>query len=232
MANTFATSTAKHIPYPDTPDFKATKGTFLKKLKKQRNAKHSRVTFFGTVKIHGTNITIVFAPSTPPQIQTRNKVINKEEDDGYRSAEWLTPRIEVIRSAFKPIIPTTMQVVIAGELAGRGINPNQAATSELKKFFTIFRVRVDGIWLDRKVWQHVRFPPETSIFNIYEFRTFEVEIDFNEERTIGGGKIIVDLSFGVENECPVALQLGGIKKGLGEGIVWIEVCSFPRHSHY
>ena len=56
-------------------------------------------------------------------------------------------------------------------------------------------------------------------------------IDFNEERTVGGGKEVSDLSLEVENECPMALQLGGLKGGLGEGIVWTEVRRFSQTSY-
>jgi hypothetical protein len=123
------------------------------------------------------------------------------------------------------------EVMVAGEFAGNGINPEQAATSFLEKFYVIFAIRVDGIWLDRKAWHDIRFSPSARIFNIYEFKTFSVLIDFNEERTIGGGKKVNEFSLEVENECPVALQLGGVKGGLGEGIVWTEVRRFPQTSH-
>jgi hypothetical protein len=93
----------------------------------------------------------------------------------------------------------------------------------LRNFYVIFAIRVDGIWLDRKAWHNIRFSPLARIFNIYEFKTFSVVINCNEERTVGGGKLANESSREVENECPVALHLGGIKGGLGEGIVWTEV---------
>jgi hypothetical protein len=111
------------------------------------------------------------------------------------------------------------ELMVAGELAGKGINPAQAAASSLEKFYVIFAIRVDKIWLDRKAWHNIRFSPSARIFNIDEFKTFIVVINFNEERTIGGGKMVSELSLEVESECPVALQLGGVKGGLGEGIV-------------
>jgi hypothetical protein len=115
------------------------------------------------------------------------------------------------------------EVMVAGELAGKGINPKHAATSDLEKFYIIFGVRRDGLWLDRKVWQDLRFLLSSRIFNIHEFKTFQVTIDFIEERTVGGGRLVADLSHEVEKECPVARKLGGVKSGLGEGLVWTEV---------
>jgi len=78
-----------------------------------------------------------------------------------------------------------------------------------------------GIWLGRTTWQYIKFPPSARIFNAHEFKTYEATIDFRESRDIGGGKMVQKLCQDVQNECPVAFQLGG-ERGLGEGIVWVE----------
>lgn len=219
-----------HIPYPTTSDLKSTKGTFHKTLKRQspyRNRHHSRVTFNGTVKIHGTNITLLIIPDKSFQIQSRNHIITPENDDGYGSAAWVLPRSEHICDAFKQIVHyVPEEVMIAGEFTGKGINPAQAATSDLDRFYVVFGIRIDGVWVDRKLWEHIRFDPSTRVFNVHQFKTFKVVVDFDEERTTGGGKIINELCSEVEKECPVAWQLGGVRMGLGEGIVWTEVWLF------
>jgi len=214
-----------HIPYPDTKALKAAKGTFLMHMKNHpRYDNRTKVAFHGTVKIHGTNITIIFKPGgVKPQIQSRNNFITPENDDGYGSAAFISPYVEIIKGAVKPVIGNKIvEVMIAGELAGEGINLRQAATSDLERFYVIFAIRVNGVWLDRRVWQHVVFPTTTRIYNIHQFKTYNVVVDFKEDRAVGGGKIIKDLCLEVERECPVALQLG-IKNGRGEGIVWTEV---------
>lgn len=227
MASVSSPSPSTHIPYPNTIDLKSARGTFHKLLKKKppyRFRRHSRVTFTGTVKVHGTNITIIVVPNQSIYIQSRNHVISPDADDGYGSAAWVQLRIENICEAFKPIVKyEPKEVMIAGEFAGKGINPMQAATSDLERFYVVFGFRVDGIWVDRSEWEHVRFDTSARVFNIHEFKRFNVVVDFDEERTIGGGKKMDELSLGVEKQCPVALQLGGIQNGLGEGIVWIEV---------
>jgi hypothetical protein len=222
------------VPYPDTVYLKAAKGAFHHQLKRlpQYRSRRGRIGFFGTVKIHGTNISLVFTSSSLPQVQSRTRVITPESDNGYGAAAWLSPHIQMIHSTINTIIGKEYkELMVAGEFAGKRINPNQAATSSLEKFYAIFAIRVDGIWLDRKAWHNIRFSPTARIFNVYEFKTFSVVINFNEERTVGGGKMVSELSLEVENECPVALQLGGIKGGLGEGIVWTEVRKLSRILH-
>jgi hypothetical protein len=222
------------VPYPDTVYLKAAKGAFHHQLKRlpQYCNRRARIGFCGTVKIHGTNLSIVFTSSSLPQVQSRTRVITPETDNGYGAAAWLSPHLQMIHSTINTIVGREYtELMVAGEFAGKGINPEQAATSALEKFYAIFAIRIDGIWLDRKAWHYIRFSPSARIFNIYEFKTFSVVINFNEERTVGGGKMVSELSLEVENECPVALQLGEIKGGLGEGIVWTEVRRHSRILH-
>jgi hypothetical protein len=229
-----AATASQLVPYPDTVYLKAAKGAFHHQLKRlpQYRSRRGRIGFSGTVKIHGTNISLVFTSSSPPQVQSRTCVITPESDNGYGAAAWLFPHIQMIHSTTNTIIGREYkELMVAGEFAGKGINPEQATTSPLEKFYAILAIRVDGIWQDRKVWHNIRFSPSARIFNIYEFKTFSVVINFNEERTIGGGKMVSELSLEVENECPVALQLGGIKGGLGEGIVWTEMRRLSRILH-
>lgn len=113
--------------------------------------------------------------------------------------------------------------MIAGEWAGGpNIQGTDIAVAGLEPFYTIFGIRVDSQWLDRHAWQHLRFSSGSSVYNIHQFKTYEVTVNFREERNVGGGLKTAELALEVQNECPVALQIGGIK-GLGEGIVFIEV---------
>lgn len=184
----------------------------------------TQVSFHGTVKIHGTNVTIQYTPWSLPQIRSRSQVITPDNDNGYSAARFLSHLTSIIQTTLQTVITETIEeVVVAGEFAGKGINSGQAAVSDLERFYVIFAISVDGLWLHRTRWQYLRFPPILRIFNIHEFKTWDVTIDFAEERTVGGGKVVGELSLEVENECPVALQLEGIKGGTGEGIVWTEV---------
>jgi len=58
--------------------------------------------------------------------------------------------------------------------------------------------------------------PENKIYNIEDFKTYEVEIDFNRPDIVQND--IVNMTLEVENECPVAKEFEEI--GIGEGIVF------------
>jgi hypothetical protein len=136
------------FPYPDTVNLKAAKGAFhhqLKRLPQYRN-RHARIGFCGTVKIHGTNLSIVFTSSSPPQMQSRTRVITLESDNGYGAAAWLSPHMQMIHSTINTIVGSEYnELMVVGEFTGKGINPEQAAASSLEKFYVIFAIRVDKI---------------------------------------------------------------------------------------
>ena len=63
---------------------------------------------------------------------------------------------------------------------------------------------------------------EARIFNIRRFPTYEVTIDFSNEKSKMDGLAKMEaLTLDVQKECPVAKQLGAKGKEVkGEGIVW------------
>jgi len=58
--------------------------------------------------------------------------------------------------------------------------------------------------------------PENKIYNIEDFKTYEVDIDFNRPDIVQND--IINMTLEVENECPVAKEFEEI--GIGEGIVF------------
>jgi len=58
--------------------------------------------------------------------------------------------------------------------------------------------------------------PEHRIYNIEDFKTYEVEIDFNNPKV--AADIMSEMVDEVEYECPFAKAFG--VSGLGEGLVW------------
>jgi hypothetical protein len=163
------------------------------------------------------------------------------------------------------------EIMIAGEFAGRGIQKG-VGVSGLERFYVIFGLRLDGVWMLPSVWREVGVE-EGRIFNIFDFQTFKVTIDFTPRRRIvGQGTVqegIVDqedtciekmgklallqrdgdgeakerdtdegnkfkmvedverMTQAVEDECPVALKMGSVRDGVGEGIVWVEESLVP-----
>lgn len=134
-------------------------------------------------------------------------------------------------------------IVIFGEWCGGKIQKN-VAISGLPTMFVIFKVRVrmdkeivadqaeasnatvddddeatrnDSFWLEPKYWSHLKWH-EKSIYNIFEFQTFEVEIDFETPKSIQNK--LIEITEEVERQCPVGLHFQ--KTGVGEGVVWTE----------
>jgi hypothetical protein len=81
--------------------------------------------------------------------------------------------------------------------------------------FLIFGAMIDGEWQDMLKFKHVRMP-ENNIYNIFDFPTFEVDIDFANPADIQNR--LIELTEQVEAECPIGKYFGNV--GVGEGIVW------------
>ncbi|CAF1184062.1 unnamed protein product [Rotaria sordida] len=134
-------------------------------------------------------------------------------------------------------------IVIYGEWCGGNIQ-NNVAISGLPKMFVIFKVRiVDTVaaidenesdddndqseketapnnakfWLEPNQWSDIRWS-ERSIYNIFDFPTYEIEIDFNQPEL--SQNRLAEITKAVERQCPVGIHFN--KQGIGEGIVWTE----------
>lgn len=114
-------------------------------------------------------------------------------------------------------------VTIYGEWAGKGIQKNVAIANIPKSFF-IFGVKISPFEIEGAIKQPEAYwvdsdylrSPENNIYNIEDFETFEVEVDFNVPQ-LSINKII-DMTLKVEEECPVGKAFGFT--GIGEGIVF------------
>lgn len=89
------------------------------------------------------------------------------------------------------------------------------AISQLPKMFVIFAVKIDDVYQDMRNFTDLKIESE-NIYNILQFKTYSVDIDFNQPELIQNK--IVELTIEVENECPVAKHFG--VSGVGEGIVF------------
>merc|ERR1712224_749069 len=109
-------------------------------------------------------------------------------------------------------------ISIYGEWCGRKIAKGVAISDLSHRSFFIFGIKVtphdnsDAYWVD---YTHLKKEVD-HIYNIDNYSTYEVEIDFNKPQLIQN--TLHDLTMRVEEECPVAKQFG--HSGIGEGIVW------------
>jgi hypothetical protein len=168
----------------------------------------------GTVKIHGTNAAICRAPQTGEfWLQSRNEILSEAGSGhyGFFSKYYRTE----LGFLFENIPnPDNEIIAVFGEWAGGNTQKGVAITGVPKSFF-VFAVKVGNKWLE-----HSQYPllywPEHRIYDIRQFATYSVQIDFEApELAI---KRMEQFTLSVEKECPVARHFGVF--GTGEGIVW------------
>lgn len=174
----------------------------------QHTDNYPTLKFKGTVKLHGTNASIVLYKDGRKEYQSRERVLTLEQDN----AGFMMAMMGVDTSfLFKDLVFDDYAAVY-GEWCGGNIQTG-VAINGLPKMFVIFGIKVDDVWVDLPSW---KYDNESGIYNILQFPTYEVEIDFNAPELIQN--TLIELTNEVENCCPVGKYFG--KEGVGEGIVF------------
>jgi hypothetical protein len=184
-----------------------------------------KITFKGTVKLHGTNAGVTCDLATGEfYAQSRENIITPEKDNAgfatfvYANKEYFSTIFEAI--AIDSEISEDNYLSVYGEWAGKGIQKG-VGISEIDKSFFIFGAKVTpkdeekkAYWVDHTVLMTI--PRQDRFYVIEEFETFSIEIDFNDPQRVQND--LIELTMKVEEECPVAkaFEIAGI----GEGIVW------------
>jgi hypothetical protein len=194
------------------------------------------LTFKGTVKLHGTNSAVSCNNVAGMWAQSRENIITPEKDNA--GFAWF---MECNKVHFKALIDKVASrenvdldkntITIYGEWIGRGIQKG-VAIAELEKSMFIFGVKVspfDSVDSDVDNGEEVKTKsvaywvdygdlrvPETRIYNIDDYKTYSIEIDFNYPQ-LAQNKMI-EMTIEVENECPVGKAFG--ISDVGEGIVF------------
>jgi hypothetical protein len=201
----------EHIGFTEIQQFRNTIRT-VKERAEFEGVSLPTLTFVGTVKLNGTNASVVFPTEGGHYVQNRSQVITPEQDNaGF--AKW----VEANYDLFKRL--ENSGVVVYGEWCGQGIQKG-VAISQVPKQFIVFAVRkMDGSgWFDR-----------VGIFSligdglkcVYDYSSWTIDIDFNKPEEAQNR--LVELTQAVEAECPVGKAFG--VSGVGEGIVW-----WPQHT--
>lgn len=193
-----------------------------------------KIVFNATVKLHGSNASVCWkSDDSDIWFQSRRKILSLTEDNcGF--TQFCTYRIETIKSLIEQaklrVNEKDYILSIFGEICGGNIAKG-VAISQLPKMFVIFALKVTPFDEERSAYYidptNLRYP-ENSIYNIYDFPTFDVEVDFNYPE-IAQSKF-VELVDSVEKECPVGKALG-VTEGctIGEGLVWTAEWNGTRH---
>ncbi|KAJ7158777.1 hypothetical protein C8R46DRAFT_400626 [Mycena filopes] len=235
-----------HILYPSTPSFKNFRTDYVRALDWRpqddgaespdtsaptpRKRPPTRATFMGTVKLHGTNATIVFSngDTSHPQIQSRSWIITDSKKDNCGTFALLSkaPLASLVNQVLAVHGTTHFdEIYIAGEIAGRGVQKGIAIVA-LERFFAIFNIRIDGRWVDMRQYKSCSLP-DHRIYNLAQYKTFEVDIDFRNS-TEDVFERMNAFTTEVYDSCPFAAAFddaGQPISGRGEGIVWTMVRS-------
>jgi hypothetical protein len=191
------------------------------------------ITFKSTVKLHGTN-SGVSGNFTDGDLsiwsQSKGNIITPQSDNsGFAFF------VESNKALFEEMISSIYikenldiqnnTVTIYGEFVGKGIQKGVGICNLPKSLF-IFGVKITphttteeelranpAYWVDSSYLRSI----EHKIYNIEDYPTFDVVIDFNNLEL--SQNEIVDLTIAVENECPVS-KCFGFPDTIGEGLVF------------
>jgi len=234
------TSFKKHISFPSIEKFSTVVSNVLRRnnfvgLDENGNAIYDPskpkpvINFKGSVKLHGTNAGVCYNQIDGIWYQSRENIITPQSDNaGF--AFFCESKPKVFADLFNKIIettnvdPTTNTISVYGEWCGGNIQKGVGITNLPKSFF-IFGVKitphnVDNLekppvayWVDHTYLRS----PENLIFNINDYPTFEIDIDFNVPQLVQNQ--LIEWTIAVEDECPVAKAFG-FPNTIGEGIVF------------
>ena len=214
-----------HIPFPSIEQLR----NCIKEVKDTAEY-HQRpapiLTFYGTVKLHGTNAAVCCDVETGESwYQSRSNIITPENDNAGFARYASGFNFEIQLGYLSTRREEVAQIAVFGEWCGGNIQ-SSVALAKLPKMFVIFAVLLklkDGsdLWLnhaERKLVfvDEVETFRENNVYLIDNFYTSILAIDFNDPAF--SQNELIRLTEAVEAECPVARDLG--VSGVGEGIVW------------
>ena len=174
----------------------------------QHLSNYPTLKFQGTIKLHGTNAAVVKYSDGRLEFQSRERVLSLEQDNANFMMAMMPKNLDFLFSGLE----FNDYCAVYGEWCGGNIQKG-VALNGLPKMFVIFGIKVDDEWVDLPSW---KYDNENGIYNILQFPTYEVDIDFNNPELIQN-KLIED-TLAVEEECPVGKFFG--VSGIGEGIVY------------
>lgn len=197
-----------------------------------RHAPVPTLKYEGTVKLHGTNASIVLHTTGDVYAQSRVRVITPEKDNaGF--AMFVAKNEVLIRKLMFSILdyaPNGIGLyqtpVIFGEWYSGNIQQN-VGINGMPRVFVVFGISFannegEKYHLPRKDVEMITGRlnngelTDAGIFCIYDFPTFNVSIDFDYPRLVQNE--LNDITLAVEKCCPVANAFG--IQGIGEGVVW------------
>lgn len=192
--------------------------------------------FANGVLVHNSNGAVCYNNQDGMWFQSRENIITTEKDNaGF--AFFASAKQDVFRAIIEDIAQkhgidlNTFTITIYGEWAGGNIQKKVGLENIPKTFFT-FGVKISNpqdedfsaYWIEDIA--NVKKSPENKIYNIFDFETYKITIDFNNPQLIQNR--IVEITEAIEKECPVAKAFG-FPNTIGEGVVFTAFVDGIRH---
>lgn len=183
------------------------------------------IIFTGTCKLHGTFAAFLYNNESGYWIQSKENIITPEKDNAgfaFFAESKKGVFIDLIKSLAKlhGIDLNSNTIMLGMEWAGKGIQKSVGISEIDKSAFIFSHAKVSpfdqekpSYWISTDKIDSI----DDRIYNIENFKTFSIEVDFNKPE-LSQNKII-ELTIEVENECPVSLEFG-LESTIGEGIVF------------
>lgn len=205
------------------------------------NAPFPAIEYTGTVKLHGTNASIVYdVGRDKTYCQSRNRVLSPGPSDNINFAASMTELglvdmdCSLFHAAVKcfDVTAKPCAYIVYGEWCGSNIQKSVALT-ELERMFVIFGVAkitpgdedsteyAEMCNLSTAIGEQIVALNDQRVFLIDQFPSFSLTIDFARAADVQNQ--LVEITNQVEQECPVGKYFG--VTGTGEGVVWQPVDS-------
>lgn len=226
------TPTFKHYAYPSIEQFRQLVGEIRNKAQYvgrdienkpifDYNKPLPVVTADGTIKLHGTNASVVLDKEGNFYSQSRNNVLSLEFDNAGFNVFVMQNKDYFLSMLTQYMVDGVEAVVVYGEWCGANIQKG-VGICELQKMFVVFDIRIvpcdvagTRTWLsafDIAKWNN----QQIRVFNTQMFETYKIDLDVSDPARIQNQ--LIEFTNKVELCCPVAKYFG--VDGVGEGIVW------------
>lgn len=199
--------------------------------------------YVGTVKLHGTNASIILHEDGVISFHSKSNMLGYISDeeftlnsDNAEFAQSMSRRMEgvlhVIQEAKLLCVEHFGELIlplkISGEWAGQGIQKGVGISLLPKKSFFVFGLKVGEStdqenkigWVPAHQTDCLRHN-DSAIYSIAQFPMKKISINFSEPEY--SQNTLVECTNNVEDSCPVSVQLGIEGNLLGEGLVWTPV---------
>lgn len=196
-----------------------------------RSAAMPKIQAIATEKIHGTNASVCYSTPDGFWVQKREGLCTVEEDNAACAFYAEQNKDAWIAIIYNLAIEygvnlNTHIITVYYEWCGGNIQKN-AAVSGLDKMGIIFRhFKVSpiepsetefAVWYETKIGDKWIDNVASRIFNISNFPTYEIEIDF-EQPLLSQNKMVDLVENVIEPNSPVGRQFG-VENNIGEGVV-------------